>query len=223
VAGRTTRYERAFEAHLARRGVPFVSIEQARRALLPRGAALAAEHIGAGGDRTPAVVKSFDAVLYGDDRPGREHHLLVEVKGRKLSPRRTPPAGARRLESWATLDDIESLTNWTRLFGPPFRGALVFLYEMPAGEACSAFEEVIEHDGLRYGVRAIEISQYRAAMKTRSPRWRTVDLPAAEFAARSGPLIDGPGALMPARSARGEVPSGDRSFTPRAERVSMMT
>jgi hypothetical protein len=42
--------------------------------------------------------------------------------------------------------------------------------------------------GRRYLFRAVPVDDYRAAMRTRSPRWGTVSLPRADFRALVRPL-----------------------------------
>jgi hypothetical protein len=185
-------YEQAFESHLRRCRLPYIAVDQARRALLPKRATIEARSTDASGaPGEPVVLKTFDFVIYG-----QETHYLVEVKGRRASAARGLPASkrsdkkpTRRLESWATFDDVASLRHWERLFGPPFRGLLVFLYALAPGDDGRGFAETFAHDGRRYGVLCVEREVYAAAMRTRSPRWRTVDLPAADFALVSAPLL----------------------------------
>lgn len=205
-----TRYERAFEAHLIRRGIPYVSVDQASAALLPRGTRLDAQERLPDGRERPATLKSFDFVIYGS-----EAHALIEVKGRAAAGARPrvenggdgrgegsgtlPPVG--RLESWVTLDDVESMVNWKALFGPPFQAYFVFLFRLAPEADARLFREWFEHDGVRYAVLSIDLDNYRASMKTRSPRWRTVDIPTVEFLALAEPLSLG--ARAPASLRRG--------------------
>lgn len=171
-------YEQAFAAYLRSRRIPYVAVNEARKALVPddrnRGAA------GDGGAESRAL-KSFDFVLYGGSA-----NLLVEIKGRKL------PGATRgrrsRLECWVTQDDVDSLRAWERLFGEGFAAALVFIYwceRLPAG---ALFEEMIEHQGRWYALRVVTIATYAAHMRPRSPRWRTVHLPARAYERGSLPL-----------------------------------
>jgi hypothetical protein len=99
------------------------------------------------------------------------------------------PAWRRpRLECWATQDDVDSLLAWERLFGEGFLGAFVFLYWCQEQPAAPLFEELFEHQGRWYAARAVLAREYAAAMKPRSPRWRTVDMPAGAFERASRPL-----------------------------------
>ncbi|MBZ0171390.1 MAG: HYExAFE family protein, partial [Phycisphaerales bacterium] len=93
-------YERAFEAMLRRAHMPYVLVDDAKRAILEPGARLGV--IDPGGHERR--LKSFDAVVYGPRR-----HALVEVKGRRVDLRK---GGAGRRESWATMDDVRSLSIW---------------------------------------------------------------------------------------------------------------
>jgi hypothetical protein len=183
---RTLHYEGAFGQYLRDQRVPYVAVDEARKALLP----------GSGAGRR-ASLKSFDFVLYGQGA-----NLLVDVKGRRLGrPSRTASGWRRsRLECWATQDDVDSLLEWERLFGEGFLGAFVFLYWCEEQPQMPLFEELFEHQGRWYAARAVLARQYAAAMKPRSPRWRTVDMPAAAFERASLPLrqaLDGLALLDP--------------------------
>lgn len=151
-------------------------------------------------------LKSFDFVLYGQGT-----NLLVEVKGRRISrPRRRPsvspmltlgselkPPPRARLESWVTYDDVESLTRWQALFGPEFEAAFVFVYWCDEQPPDALFEEIMEHRGKWYAIRAVTLGAYARSMKVRSPRWRTVHVPSAAFERISrplaGPFVEGSG------------------------------
>ncbi|USN97902.1 MAG: HYExAFE family protein [Phycisphaeraceae bacterium] len=165
-------YERAFEASLQRASVPYVLVDDARRAILEPGARLGLidPAAPAGGERR---LKSFDAVVYGAER-----HALVEVKGRRVDLRR---GGAGRRECWTTLDDIRSLSIWEQLFGEPFEAVLVFMYWLD-GPALNAREAgLVRFEGRVYAHRAIRLADYLRELKIRSPRWGTVDLPADAY------------------------------------------
>jgi hypothetical protein len=162
MAQRRHHYEAAFEAYLRDRRIPYVAVDEARKALLPR----AWEPTGS--DRRVAL-KSFDFVLYGDSG-----NVLAEVKGR-----RAPPSG--RLEHWVTLEDVVSLTEWERLFGPTFEATFVFVYEHAAQPRDALFEELFDHHGLWFALRAVSVREYAAAMRPRSAKWGTVDISHAVF------------------------------------------
>ena len=163
-------YERAFRHYLRARRATFLTLDEARRALLP------------GADDDLRTLKSFDFLVYADGR-----NLLIDLKGRKVSARR--PA---RLDSWVTRADVESMLRWERLFGPSFEGAFVFLYWCDAPPPDGLFQEHFHHADRWYIVRAVSLRDYAASMKTRSPRWGTVDLPRDAFERCSAPFCPAP-------------------------------
>lgn len=183
MAQRRHHYEHAFEAYLRAKRVPYVAVDEARKALIPEGEALKVAVKDAAGHERHAALKSFDFVIYGQGS-----NLLVEVKGRKLARRSLSAQSRGRLESWVTAEDIESLTAWGRLFGPEFSPSFVFIYWCDEQPPDALFEEVVEHRGKWYALRAISLHDYRSAMKLRSQRWGTVDLPAAAFDRLSTPF-----------------------------------
>jgi hypothetical protein len=160
---RRHHYELAFEHHLRERRVPYVAVDEARKALLPAGTIWGAS------------LKSFDFVLYGEGL-----NLLAEVKGRRI--------GGRGLDSWATQEDVDALTGWERLFGDGFAGALVFVYWCESQPPAPLFEEVFEFKGRWYAIRAALARDYAPIMKPRSVRWRTVHVPGPGFDRISRPL-----------------------------------
>ncbi len=230
---RRHHYESAFEQYLRERRIPYVMVDEAKKALLPADASLQLvptptissaaphnSHAPQASDARPIALKSFDFVLYGEP-----FNYLAEIKGRRLSsrvrqpkpPTSTPPRRKRgetatlplpppppptekfrrptvgRLESWVTRDDLDSLTHWQALFGQPFRAAFIFLYWCDEIPPAALFEEMFEHHGRWYAVRAIELDHYKTAMKERSTRWRTVHLPSQDFDRLSRPLCGGRG------------------------------
>ena len=66
MADRTVHYEAAFEAFLRDRGIPYVAVDEAKKALF-----------------STAKLKSFDFVVYSKNGP----NLLIDVKGRQLRDR----------------------------------------------------------------------------------------------------------------------------------------
>lgn len=215
---RRHHYEQAFEDYLRQRRVPYVAVDEARKALLPEGHQLRvidpvdAAHAATTGTEPPAKsIKSFDLVIYPAiaDRTSAAStdNLLVEVKGRRIAPRalrrlrdeqpHLPMTSAAtstrgrpksRLDSWATEDDIRSLQIWETLFGPGFAAVLVFVYWCEEQPPEPLFEEIFEYHGRWYAVRAIRVRDYAARMRPRSLRWRTVHLSQMDFDQLSGPL-----------------------------------
>lgn len=243
MAQRRHHYERAFEEYLRTRRIPYVAVDEARKALLPDNAPLrltAAVEPTAGHEAADSVaLKSFDFVIYGWDWSGRggsgaghaESNLLLDVKGRRVvaarrrlaagvgaggpggfggagpgataitgfeglpepdaEPRRRGKVrqGVGRLESWVTQDDIDSLTRWASLFGPGFDPAFVFVYWCDDQPPDALFQEVFEFQGRWYALRGVRLSDYVAAMKPRSLRWRTVHVPTGAFERISRPFV----------------------------------
>ena len=180
MAQRRHHYEQAFEAFLRRRRIPYVAVDEARKALLPDGSGLRF-HLNGEGSGSGRSLKSFDFVIYGG-----QANVLLEIKGRKI-PRRSG-SGRGRLESWVTLEDIESLRTWESLFGEGFEAAFAFVYWCDEQPTDALFQEVFEHRHRWYAIRAITLGNYVRSMRTRSQRWRTVHLPTAAFEALSQPL-----------------------------------
>lgn len=177
---RRHHYEQAFEHHLRQRKVPYVSVNEARKALMPDNAKMAV-------DGESRSLKSFDFVLYSS-----ETNLLAEVKGRRIGRGLSGNgSGSRRsrLECWVTREDVECLLTWERLFGSGFRAVFVFVYWCDEQPGSALFEEMFEFRGRWYALRAIAVEDYAREMRTRSPRWRTVHLPMATFDQLSRPLI----------------------------------
>lgn len=201
MAQRRHHYERAFEEYLRSRRIPYVSVDEARKALIPARASPATRTAPSSPnspaenpDPSSGALKSFDFVIYGQDG-----NLLIDIKGRRVAPRgRMDPSGAggarlttasrSRLECWVTHDDINSLTRWESLFGDGFQAAFVFVYWCVEQPPDALFQEVFEYRGRWYALRAVTLAAYRQVMKPRSLRWRTVDIPSATFERVSQPF-----------------------------------
>lgn len=185
MAQRRHHYEHAFEWYLRARRVPYVAVDEARKALIPEGQGLKVRVTSPQADQDhDAALKSFDFVIYGQGS-----NLLVEVKGRRI-PRRSLAAANRRgrLESWVTLEDIHSMAAWGRLFGPDFTPTFLFVYWCDDQPPDALFEETFEHRGKWYALRAITLEDYRSAMRVRSLRWGTVHLSSQSFDRLSRPF-----------------------------------
>src|SRR4051812_44129755 len=83
VADRSIHYEAAFEAFLRQRGLPYVAVDEAKKALF-----------------SSAKLKCFDFVVYSKSGP----NLLIDVKGRQ---RQGKAAGS--LQTWTTEQDVTDL------------------------------------------------------------------------------------------------------------------
>ena len=165
MARRSVHYEAAFESYLQAKGWPYVVVDEAKKAIF-----------------ADVSIKSFDFLVYSNTGA----NLLVDVKGRKFpdtskSPARQP---ARRWENWVTRDDIESLLEWENIFGADFLGVLVFAYWLQGPPGSAPFEDVHFFRKRHYAFMGIAMSEYAAAARPRSAKWRTLSMPAGEFTRR---------------------------------------
>lgn len=162
MAQRRVHYDAAFEHYLRANQVPYVAVDEAKKAL-------------AG----PRRLKSFDFVVYGSARG----NLLVDVKGRKHSGRSN-----RQLDSWVTEADIADMLRWEQVFGSGFRATLVFLYWCAVQPPDALFQEIFTYRDRWYAIVAVDVQDYQRRMKVRSPKWKTVYVPAEPFGRISQPL-----------------------------------
>jgi hypothetical protein len=152
-------YEVAFEAFLRAHGVAALPIVEARRSYLDDDSVKSPDFL---------VISAADA------------RLVVDVKGRKFGG--SPEKPRRIWQNWCQRDDVASLERWTAHFGPGFRGVFAFVYHLaPEIAVAPGTPDVFVFRDALYLVRGIEVTDYRAAMRTRSPRWDTVHLPTADF------------------------------------------
>lgn len=151
-------YERAFENWLFDHRVDYVRADEHERV----------------GPRLRSV-KNFDFLLYirSDKR------LIVEVKGRTFHG--TSLVGMTGLECWVTLDDVESLRTWQQVLGFDHEAVFVFAYRIENVDVDLDGREAISFGCDRYVFFYVKLNDYRCAMKRRSPKWRTVTLPAEAF------------------------------------------
>ena len=165
MAQRRFHYEQAFEHYLRSNTIPYVAVDEAKRALA-----------GASGGGVPAKLKNFDFVVYSESGA----NLLVDVKGRKHTGRSN-----RSLDNWVTEADVESLGRWEEIFGEGFEGAFAFLYWCEVQPPDALFHEIFEYGGRWYAVLAIRLGDYAPHVKRRSEKWGTVNIPAAIFGRKS--------------------------------------
>lgn len=212
MGNRRHRYERAFESYLRATRTPYVSVNEARRALLPKGADLSVGVKLPSGEVSTESLKSFDFVIYSEPA-----NILVEIKGRQTGKRGdTNPISTGRLENWVTRDDVVGLQRWQQLFNgrdpgtepgtesgtervttashpaaPAFVSAFVFVYWCSVQPPDALFQEIFEFEGGWYALRMVAVDAYAAEMTVRSPRWGTVNLSREAFERISTPLSAG--------------------------------
>ena len=170
MAQRRFHYDRAFEHYLRANGIPYVAVDEARRAIQGSSTEAAAKSL-----------KNFDFVVYSESGA----NLLIDVKGRKHSGKT-----GNSFQNWVTAGDVDSLTRWKGIFGEGFEAAFVFLFWCESQPPDALFSEVYEFGDRWYMVLTVTLEDYRAHMKTRSPKWQTVHLPAKDFMRLSRPLVE---------------------------------
>lgn len=158
---RSGHYEAAFQELLRTRGIPYVAVDDAKRALFAQ-----------------APLKSFDFVVYSQ----RGRNLLVDVKGRS----RQGATGRSSMQNWVTQSDIEDLGQWQTVFGEGFEAVLAFVYWIEP--ALVPEPGVFEHAGRWYQVLVVKLDEYRALMRRRSVKWDTVSLRADDFRQLARPI-----------------------------------
>lgn len=161
MADRTVHYEAAFEGFLRERGIPYVAVDEAKKALFSN-----------------AKLKSFDFVVYS--KSGR--NLLVDIKGRQLCGK----AASGSYQTWATEQDVDDLLQWEQVFGAGFTAVLMFVYwiDPPLTPEAGMFQ----HKDRWYLMLGVELAQYQQYMRRRSVKWETVALPQAEFRSLARPI-----------------------------------
>jgi len=165
MAKRDNHYEVAFEAYLRCKQIPYVAVDETKRALL--------------GD---ASLKSLDFIVSTTLGPS----WLVDVKGRRF------PAGAgeqkQYWKNWSTRDDVRSLTAWQRLFGPAFCGLFVFAYEIVGDRAPLAADQLFDHRGRLYGFLGVRLDDYAAKAHAISAKWDTLSMTSRQFRSLAVPV-----------------------------------
>jgi hypothetical protein len=164
MAQRRFHYELAFEHYLRANAIPYVAVDEAKRAL--QGA--------------PDVsLKSFDFVVYSKFGA----NLILDVKGRKHTGR-----SGNAMQNWVTQEDIDSLDAWQAVFGSGFEPVFVFVMWCQVPPPDMLFHDMYEFSGKWYALLAVKLSDYRKHTKTRSAKWGTVDVPADAFRNITHPL-----------------------------------
>jgi len=216
---RGTHYERAFEAYLQQRHIPYVAVDQAKKAVF-----------------AGAKIKSFDFILYPPQGP----KILADVKGRKVASRSF--LRGHGAESWTTRDDVSGLIAWEEVFGYDYLAVFIFAYwltyippkkhdipgsHVPKSPTNAIFDndlplkyktnpiprqdsdppgtpsrpqpeyiqpglsdDVFHHQGRDYVFWVMEVSGYRLRMKQRSPKWETVYVPRKSFQESAQPFAE---------------------------------
>ncbi len=155
-------YERAFENWLIDNRISYIPIEQRKRAVFER-----------------AGIKSFDFLLYPSNPKNFQQIIIAEVKGRKFKG--SSFAKLAGFECWVTADDVDGLVGWQRIFGDGHIAVFVFAYRIEKIDVDFDGREIFDFDGDMFIFFAVKLDDYRKFMKLRSPKWKTVTLPADKF------------------------------------------
>jgi len=151
-------YERAFENWLIDNHVRYAAAADHKRANL--------------GSTT---LKSFDFLLYL--RTGKK--IIAEVKGRKFKG--ASLAELTGFECWVTADDVDGLQKWQEVLGLEYQAVFVFAYKVEKIDVDFDGRDVFDLGPDRYVFFCVKLDDYRSFMKRRSPKWKTVTLPADKF------------------------------------------
>src|SRR4051812_27360499 len=157
---RNNPYEAAFEGYLKTKGLCYVGVDEGRRAMLGE-----------------MPVKNLDFIVLG----ACGSRLLIDVKGRQFPG--GPPKKPRYVwENWATNDDIVGLRHWLDVFGPGYTALFLFLYALqPSVEVPVDSIDLWTFREQQYLLRGVTLDDYVTHMKTRSPKWGTVNLPSTIY------------------------------------------
>jgi len=155
-------YERAFENWLRDHRIRYIPIDERKRAAFER-----------------AKIKSFDFLVYPANPAEPAGAIIGEVRGRKFKG--TSFTKLTGFECWVTADDIDGLVRWQRIFGDGHPAVFVFAYAIEKIDVDFDGRAVFDFGGDRFIFFAVRLDDYRAFMKLRSPKWKTVTLPAEKF------------------------------------------
>lgn len=166
---RHIHYEAAFEDYLRSGGVPYVAVDESRRAIFA-------------GER----IKSFDFLVY---LPG-EKPWIVDVKGRKF-PYEIQNGSRHYWENWVMREDLDSLVEWQQVFGEDYEARFVFAYLLdgPPDRWPSVRPHVFREE--YYAFLAVTLGEYQEHCRSRSDSWDTVTVPRADFQRIVRPLRAG--------------------------------
>lgn len=163
MAKRDNHYEAAFEEYVRQREIPYVAVDETKRARLGGGS-----------------LKSLDFIV----SPALGPSWLVDVKGRHF------PAGRQKQywKNWSTRDDLRSLTAWQHLFGAGFQGLFVFAYQIVGDQSPLPVEQLFESHDRLYGFVGITLDDYSRLARPLSAAWDTLSAPTASFRNSAAPV-----------------------------------
>jgi hypothetical protein len=151
-------YERAFENWLIENHIRYIAVDERKKQAFAHG-----------------KIKSFDFILY----PAHGRVIIAEVKGRRFKG--ASLANLTAIECWVTADDIDGLTGWQKIFGNAYQAVFVFVNLVEQIDVDFDGRAFFDYADRRYIFFCVKLDDYRRFMKRRSPKWRTVTLPADKF------------------------------------------
>ncbi len=164
----SNHYEKAFVGWLGENRIPCVCVDQQKRSVFSR-----------------SRLKSFDLIVYSRNAGP----IIVEVKGRKFDG--VSLAGLRGLQNWVTLEDVQGMGRWERVFASmaqPADAVFVFAYWFSNIDVETDGREVYHFDNEQYLFLAVRLADYCRHMTRRSRRWRTVAVSAEQFRKMVSPM-----------------------------------
>jgi hypothetical protein len=181
MAKRDNHYEAALEAYLRWLAIPYVAVDETRRALT--------------GD---ASLKNLDFLVSPPALslapPPQTRRWLTDVKGRRF-----PTAGRQYWRNWCTREELSSLAAWEELLAPQASGLLVFAFNVIGELAPLPAEELFVFRGSLYAFVGVRLDHYVSFARPLSARWDTVAVPTATFRSLARPLRELCGAELPQR------------------------
>jgi hypothetical protein len=151
-------YEKAFENWLIDNRIDYVSAADQHKPVFEQSS-----------------LKSFDFLLC----PATGKKIIAEVKGRHFKG--TTLAGLARLECWVTTDDVDGLADWQKTLGQDYDAIFIFAYKAQNIDVDFDGRDIFDFNDGRYLFLAVRLADYIKYMKQRSPKWKTVTLPAENF------------------------------------------
>ncbi|MFH0965115.1 MAG: HYExAFE family protein [Planctomycetota bacterium] len=162
MARRRIHYEQAFEDFLRSHYIPYIAVDEAKRALLPT-----------------LDVKNADFIVHAPSGS----NFIVDVKGKRFPYEHR---GRRTYwESWIHAEDLQGLAVWRSLMGERFDSLLVFAYwirnladRRVDGLLFSTLHRFHDRD---YAFVAVRLDDFARLFRERSKSWNAVDMARRSF------------------------------------------
>ncbi|MGL4512928.1 MAG: HYExAFE family protein [Lacipirellulaceae bacterium] len=187
MAKRHNHYEAALEDYLRAERLPYVAVDERRRALDDDGSLKSVDFVVSGPVIGLATSDPSPWSLESDAPPAHATRWLIDVKGRRFPSGEAHPQYWR---NWTTGDELDSLVRWSRRFGAGFDALLVFAYHLVGERSPVPAEQVHYFRDEPYAFVAVRLGDYRRVVRPLSPKWGTVSAPVAEFRRIARPLLE---------------------------------